>query len=240
MLWERVPGWRSTCGLLGLCSLVLFAGCRDDSLEDLTWEDIDRPTAGKHLTVFTKAGPVEVRERATLALTRLNDDIVESQPIMIRALLTEDENGLSLQVTFWDEDRDIRGIRLREQRHQANGQTVIIEEEYPAFIFDLRPATCGTYTLTSIIGRERTNDRKDESAWLRYENDALNQLVEACAHVEDISDLSLIMVESPSPPILMSIPEPDKVRVELAVYDRQGNVSDYAEVLFRSVSSTCE
>lgn len=220
--------------VVGLCLLVMLGGCKDDGLEELTWEDIDRPTAAEHLGRFTRSGPVEGRERATLALAKLNDDVIDEQPIMIRTLLTRESDGFSLRVTYWDEDNDIRGFRLKERYEQADGDAVVVEEEYPVFINDLRPPITGTGTFTSIRTRESPNDRKDDAAWLRYENQVLNSLVEKCARLDSIAGLSTVIVEAPTPAIYMCVPEPDRVQAEIAVYDRRGNVSDYGAVLFRS------
>ena len=235
------------CGMLRLCRVhpkrfiswgVLFAvstiplGCKARNAPE---EEIDRAFAIAVLEEAERSPVPEYRERAKSALMELNNDVMTSKPVTVAAILAfRDPNRLVLAITCLDEDRNLHGIRVREQRETVGGPVVALEEDYPVFpaFADQLMSSTVERRLISVRIREE-HRRKDELLWLRYENDISNVLIreaieKAGRTASDVSAHEL--PPSDMPPIYISVPDPNRVRVQISVYDRAGQASEWIGV----------
>lgn len=164
----RIRFGRVHSGRLASC-VVLFAigtmliGCRE---RGVTLDDIDRPKAIVDLTRIAERHWIpEHQERAKAALLELRNTVVDTKPIFVYAMLVfEDPNEFRLWFMCFDEGRDLRGIRLREQHEDVKGIVTTLEEDYPIFL-DLPKS----WTVDQRPIRVRIRDahqRKDELSWL--------------------------------------------------------------------------
>jgi hypothetical protein len=221
----RLPSW-----------VILFAigtmliGCRE---RGVTWDDIDRPKAIADLTrIAERHWLPEQQERAKAALLELRNTVVDTKPIFVCAMLAfEDPNEFRLWFTCFDEGRDLRGIRLREQQEDVKGIVTTLEEDYPIFL-DLPKSLTVEQRLIPVRIRD-AHQRKDELSWLRYENYRLNALIQETLAKDKRNASGTALRQMPDmemPPIYVSIPDPNRVRVEICAYDRAGQKSDWIEV----------
>ncbi len=110
-----------------------------------------------------------------------------------------------LTVIIGDIDNDILGIGIKVKYFGANGSKVVKEETYPVFIHKSFPDISTHFFKVTIRNEDLV---KDLDLWRQYVDGRLKD----------------------TPPIILSIPEPDKVEVWLWVYDKAGNKSDLLKV----------
>ncbi|HNS22264.1 MAG TPA: hypothetical protein PKH24_17290 [Sedimentisphaerales bacterium] len=173
--------------------------------------------------------PSQVRERAKVARDRLRTRAARGfrtpEPILIRASLCRaDDLGVTLSIIAVDQDGDTVGLRIKEAILASDGQIRSVTEDYPAYIrmigpvFDMDP-------LLMVTIRDG-GQRKDSSAWEAFLIDSYDWLGRRRSGAgNDQRNYGLSM-----PPVWISVPEPDKVRVFVCLYDRQRHESDYVEV----------
>ncbi len=226
----RVYTGKLAFGIILFAISTILIGCKE---RDITWDDIDRPKAIADLTrIAERHWLPEQQERAKAALLELRNTVVDTKPIFVHTMLTfEDPNEFRLWFMCFDEGRDLRGIRLREQHEDVRGIVTTLEEDYPIFL-DLPKS----WTVDQRPIRVRIRDahqRKDELSWLRYENYRLNALIHKTLAKDKQSASGSALQQMPDmemPPIYVSIPDPNRVRVDICAYDRAGHRSDWIEV----------
>lgn len=173
--------------------------------------------------------PPAVRGRARAATTRLRTRAARGfrtpEPILIRASLCRANYlGVTLKIIAVDQDCDAVGLRIKEATLAPDGQIRSVTEDYPAYIrergpvFDMDP-------LLMVTIRDG-GQRKDSRAWEAFLIDSydwLGRRRSGMANDQRTYGLSM-------PPVWISIPESDKIRVFVCLYDRQRHESDYVEV----------
>jgi len=195
-------------------------------------------TVGRLTEVVTRSENPAAQERAKSALAQLNNGIVDTTPILIGAGLGADGSGeIHLGVTCFDEDEDLRGLRIKERHADPNGGTQVIDELYPVFASYY---TSPPYVAPAYSVRIRTADqRKDESAWKDYMISVLDELIRWSVQKERTNIEDAVSKAPPKPtmpPVWISIPEPNQVRVSISAYDRAGHESESIDVEVASYS----
>jgi hypothetical protein len=128
------------------------------------------------------------------------DPSIDPVPVLVHAAYMKPRNDkLHLSLTMSDEEFDVIGIIIREMDASNN---LIIEERYPMFIWD----TIGYHQYFSVAER-KPGDKKDTVAWDKYQSDP--------------------NMKDNRPTIYISIPQKDAVQVNIAVYDKKGNQSEF-------------
>ena len=167
------------------------------------------------------------------ALGKQQNASVDSKPILRSAipetLELDDWPGSSLRLTIEGEYQNLLGLRIREQHVDVNGTAFTIEEDYPVWI-DSTYSPSWNGKSVNVHFRQY----KDEKKWKRYLEDirlsrelaAKNK--EAQDAGEPIFDIETTKMDMP--PVCISVPEDDKVRVFVSVYDKEGNESESVEI----------
>jgi len=172
----------------------------------------------------------DLGKQADVALSKLKNGVVDTEPLLMRARLGLNESAL--QIICFDEDRDLRGLRIREEHIDPNGTTTILSEDYPVFVFGLKSFILETPRFPVQI-RDK-DQRKDEYRWLQYSNSCLDNLVhwyldqgrQVSGGFEDAEPPKIGV-----PPVYISVPEPNSVHVFVSVYDRAGHETKRIELL---------
>ena len=207
---------------------VTITGCKE---KDVTWEEIDIPYARVTLErVVERNYSPDIQKLAKETLAELNNNVVNSYPTLVWAFLSSTYSEPKLALLCYDEDRDILGFHLREKHEEPNGTIVTIDENYPVFVSALKPSTLNDCRAIKVQLRDE-KQRKDEWAWLQYENQVLYPLLDKYAIKGNILEPdTTIKIPDESPPIYISVPDPNHVHVEISVYDKAGNESDWIEL----------
>jgi hypothetical protein len=174
--------------------------------------------------------PAEVRARAETAQMKLKarrtKDSPLPEPLLIRASVCRVKHGgTALNVTAIDWDHDVIGLRIKEACADPNGRVSALVEDYPAYIERMPLSRFEEEPLLLVRIRDK-EQRKDLAAWEAYLIDCYNLLVETRSGVKDRRRI----YEPALPPVWISRPEPNRMRVFVCLCDRQGHESEYVEV----------
>jgi hypothetical protein len=198
---------KKSCMWLTLCVLAFCAaGCRK-SREDVDWAEFLREVSiGLCKSIIESPQRSErAKKLAKKAIDGWDNGILDAVPILIDARFEKvaAPNHCRLHLDMSDEEMDIAGIHIKEVHQQPDGQSVVIEEDYPLFV----RCSVGHYQWPSFKERG-PGDRKDEALWGGY--------------VEKGKWLS----DRPYPTVWISIPTVGEIDVEISVYDSGGNMSE--------------
>ncbi len=197
---------------ISICATGL-AGCECATRKDGTPDTIEDELRRIQLTMKYP----DAKTRIAAALSLRQNDVLDCEPVLIVAGLVADRReGESpfLRVAVYDEDKDILGAGVCEERNVVDGQGTSLVEEYPVFAHD-RLSGVLSYLLVPVEVRD-SDQRKDDERWQGY--------VLGSKSYESPPRGST--GESKTPPMYISIPEPNDVAVWVYVYDRSGNKSD--------------
>ena len=194
--------------------ISVISGCRRDPvLEEL-----------KHLKKKAKAeGYGAVEQRYELALSKWQNRTVDCEPILITAQLGKlpGNEDMYLRLITFDEDKDIVGIVINEEYTDVNGVKITLNEEYPAFVYRMiRGMLLGPRLLPVQI--RDAGQRKNAQRWDKYER----------GEGIDVNDVwRLKHWRETLPPVWISIPEPNAVKVHVYIYDQAGHKSEPIKLL---------
>jgi len=230
-----VSGFRDRFKVLILAFMVVtvgiaIGGCRKASEDDDAWlRELDIAQLKK-----AAAGQAsESQEHAKQALSRLSNGVVDREPLVINAGLAYLDSGeVVLVIACFDEDRDLRGWYIEEHLRGADGTMTHLEERYPVFAATV--ATPLYQALMFPIELRRAGMRKDEEAWKDYRIWALEEALRSCTDSrqgDDPNNSAGEPLAMEMPPIIVSVPEPNRVRVLLSAYDRAGHRSEPYEIV---------
>jgi len=236
MIGFRSLGFQRQVRLLPalLMTTLLLGGCQRDR-EGAAWASQQR-RATRRLTELAKSEHPIVRRRAQAALAELKNARQSADPIIIYAKLAAHDSGKAmLGIKCFDEDRDLRGLLIEEVHLDPNGATQRIKEHYPVYISYLSTPLFDSAMYDVEI--RNMNQRKDENGWRDCMVVALDEMVRW--HAEQKSQMGerrspVDANDIDTPPIWISIPEPNDVRVYVSVYDRAGHESDNFELSLAS------
>ncbi len=158
----------------------------------------------------------EARKRSASALSMLENDVMDSRPVLIGAILREypDGGATFLRIALYDEDDDATGICIREEWSAGDTDSRVLIEEYPVLGDEVVPGVFN-YILIPVEVRD-FGQRKDEECWKAY--------VEQEDVGPDSSRGWSTQIEVPF--VYVSVPEPNDTVVYVHVYDRAGHRSD--------------
>jgi hypothetical protein len=150
--------------------------------------------------------PERVRFLARLVIQERENNSLDPEPILIRALLARPDRMeiITLALAVSDEDGDLAGIGVREQRIGSSGKSIIIEEEYP--VFGYQSLRIATFQIITVAIR-KDNERKNEELWQKYLDTG-------------------VWKRDAIPPVWVSVPVPGKTDVEVWLYDNAGHKSE--------------
>jgi hypothetical protein len=213
--------------------LIILVGCKKENVD---LEEVMDHSARDLLTSAAKktAWPSDVRSRAKSALEKLDNGILDTEPILVQAIIdvVEPNNEPALFIIFFDENKDLRGLRIKERYTNSDRSTTTIEEDYPVFVNTL-DTIVAAYVRFPIHIRDK-DQRKDKCAWLEYANRNLDELIHLNIDERhrDSSDTRPQGIPfEKTPPIYISVPDPNRVDVEASIYDREGNESDSIDLI---------
>jgi hypothetical protein len=192
-----------------LC-LIIGSGCgcghHEDSARDPVAleleEHLNSPTCG---------------ENARLALSLRKNGVIDPQPVLIAASVfySRDRDRDVLMVLQYDEEKDIVGVGMREERQGTDRQKDVLVEEYPVFTY--YSSTNVLQYRTMPIQIRRSDERKNEQQWQDF--------LEGKGPDQSFANAAERFWKA-LPPVYVSIPEPNKVDVCVYVYDRGGYKSN--------------
>lgn len=178
----------------------------------------------------------DLGRRCQVALSKLKNGDLDTEPILLQASvgLVEPNDEPALFVFTFDEDRDIRGLRIKEQYIDPNGTLTTLEEDYPVFVNSLT-SVISEHIRFPIQIRDKYQ-RKDKCLWLEYANRNLDALIrkyldERQQDCGDTFTRKVLWKEKEMPPVYISVPDPNRVEVFISIYDRAGNESESIKVL---------
>ena len=213
--------------------IITLGGCKKEKVDLKELMDI----GARDLLVSASkktSWPSDVRSRAKSALGKLDNGILDTEPILVQALIEviEPNNKPALFVIFFDENKDLRGFRIKERYTNSDRSTTTLDEDYPVFVNTL-DTIIAAYVRFPIHIRDK-NQRKDKFAWLEYANRNLDELIRLNIderHRDSSGNRPQGIPFEKTPPIYISVPDPNRVKVEISIYDRAGNESDSIELL---------
>ncbi|MEN6424643.1 MAG: hypothetical protein ABFE13_04735 [Phycisphaerales bacterium] len=206
---------------LGILVLAAAGGCRRKSDEDV----LARQIAIGQLENAAESENPRLRGLATEALARMNNRRRDTVPILVAAGIESREGrGTVLVLACFDEDQDLSGWCIREEQGPRNGVVASLEERYPVYVGE--PATPLFFSLAYDVRIRDAGQRKDEHAWQEFTTQSQQESGDLASDTNEGSRLDPI----PYPPVWISIPEPNGVRVFVSVYDRAGHESNSYEI----------
>lgn len=196
-----------------------------------TQEDVTYTSANDlEAIIKDESVPAEVRARAETALMRLKARTAKGsptpEPLLARASLCRiKEGGAGLNIVAIDQDHDVIGLRVKEAYVDSNGRTTSQVEAYPAYLERYTPWRFEEEPLLPVAIRDK-GQRKNFIAWEVYLIDCYNLLAETRSGTR----VSQRIYGPAMPPVWISKPEGNNVRIFVCLYDGQGHESEYVEV----------
>jgi hypothetical protein len=217
--------------------LTAFSGCKRQKYDrqkfifDLALSSLT-DTVNKQKSSDTS----DIGKRAKDALSKLKNGVLDTDPIILHASigLVEPNDEPSLFLLYFDEDSDLRGLCIKEEYFDPNGMKRALEEDYPIFVNALDTLIYENIRFPVVV-RDKYQ-RKDEFLWLEYVKRNLDALIRKYIDNQqhdskDTFTRGVPWGEEEMPPIYISVPDPNRVKVLVSIYDRAGNESDSVELL---------
>lgn len=163
----------------------------------------------------------------------------DKKPVLKRVSIEEMGNALGssgfLNLIVKEGHCELDGLRIKEQYIDANGTIVTHQENYPAWIEPWYARSIARHGIQRYSVHVNLRKSKDEKLWKKYlENVRLRQeLAKKKKESEQQNNKDAVYIEPEKierPPVWISVPEPNKVRVFVSVYDNAGNESDSVKV----------
>jgi hypothetical protein len=167
-------------------------------------------------------GYSDVQQHSELALSKWQNNTVDPEPILITSHFGNpiDNKHIYLGLITFDEDKDVFGLGISEEYIDANGLKHTLTEEYPVFVYRMKPEVLDLHLFPVQI--RDVNQRKDSQQWDKYiKNEGID--------VNMIHELNYW--RKSLPPVLISIPEPNTISVHTYIFDQTGHKSDTVKLL---------
>lgn len=200
--------WRLILSLLLVLILVLpISSCkRDPIIEEL-----------KHLKekAKTKDFVDEIRHIES-ALSKWQNRTVDPEPILLTGGLSKSigNEDVYLGLITFDENMDVLGLGINEEYIDINNMKTILNEEYPAFVHRMKPEVLDLRLFPVHIRND--GQRKNDQQWDKYIK----------GEEIDVNDvLRLKRWRETLPPIWISVPDANTVKLSVYIYDQSGNKS---------------
>jgi hypothetical protein len=162
-----------------------------------------------------------VQQRAKLALSKWRNQTVDPEPILFWAVLGQPvEHPAVLWLSFFDEDMDVIGFGIEEHYVDANGIRQLLLEEYPVFAYR-HLFVVDAPGLVPVDIRE-AGQQADIERWRSYiKGEGIDVNI----------PMSREYWKETLPSVLVSVPEPNTVDVNVYLYDRAGHKSGQVKLL---------
>jgi hypothetical protein len=176
-----------------------------------------------------KSTPPAVRRRAEDVRAKLRARLAKGfatpEPLLVRVTLhLAVGGGFVLDPIGLDEDEDRVGLRIKEEYVDPNNRTWSIVEDYPVYADS--PGSPFLEGRMIDVGIRENGQRKDAGQWEAYLIESIDWMVYRYVR----GHKGTYPHQLNRPPVWISAPEPNKVRVSVSLYDRQGHESEYVEV----------
>jgi len=154
-----------------------------------------------------------IKRLAKEVLLNRENSTIEREPVLISTslLISAGEHKNFLTIGVSDEDGDLVGVSIREQRPRSGMDPLVVEEEYPLFM-GVPSKAANSYVFPVRI--RQGNERKDESSWQTY----IERGGWSSEYLEDM------------PPVWVSVPESGKIDLEVLLYDAAGHKTERLSV----------
>lgn len=163
----------------------------------------------------------EVQQRIELAISTWQNGVPEPEPILLHAVMGESDDGVVLVLVTFDEDADVLGFVIGEERVGPNGARTVLSERYPVFTH-LDPRGIAQLKPFPVQVRDK-GQRKPDDQWQTYVSTPFPKLREEYMRRLNKEHASW---KDTLPPIWVSATESNKVDVRLRVYDEAGHLSE--------------
>lgn len=207
--------------LLVLVAVMLSCGCSKSENAPTGTIEHD-PNKALECFLATWRGPdVETEQRTRLALSKWQNGVIDPEPILlsVSARKSSKTHSVTLSLIAYDEDKDLLGIVVEEERSDANGAP--LSEYYPVYAHFRQMDTADTRSIG--IQLRGKGDRKDEARWEEY------------VRSEEIEETSLKRnarhYMDTMPPVYITVPEPNGVAAWIRLYDGAGNQSARVRII---------
>lgn len=157
----------------------------------------------------------DVSKNIEKAISEYDNNKVDKVPVIIWAFLLGPYGGKPdhLDVEYYDEEKDAVGIGIKESYFTSDGKEIILVEEYPVLIFRKNPTIAGGISIN--VKTRDSGQRKSEQVWDDYmKND------------KGYEKMDFEKWRSTLPDVWISMPDPNKVDIEMYIYDKEGNKSN--------------
>jgi hypothetical protein len=156
-------------------------------------------------------------ENFRIALALHQNGVVDPQPVAIAASVyhSTGHNRDVLMLMQYDEEADIVGLGLQEEKQGTGREKDLLVEEYPVFTYN--SPTGALHVRTIPVHFRQAGERKNEQQWRDY--------LQGKGSGESFTGDNERFWKT-LPPVYVSIPEPNKVDVRIYVYDRGGHKSN--------------
>jgi hypothetical protein len=176
-----------------------------------------------------KSTPPAVRKRAEDVRSKLRVRSAKGfrtpEPFLIRVTLHRSvEGGFVLDPVGLDQDEDRVGLHIKEEYIDPNSRSWSLVEDYPVYADS--PGSPFMEGRMIGIGIRKNGQRKDAAQWEAYLIESIDWMVYTYVRPHK----GTYPHQLRRPPVWISAPEPNKVRVSVSLYDRQERQSEYVEV----------
>jgi len=178
--------------------------------------------------------PISVKKRAEVAMAKWRNGVLDATPILVSASLIKFQGltKIDLALTVFDEDRDTVGFGIREEYIDFVETPKILEEQYPVYLHCLPLVVADVHLVPTNI--RTAYQKRDKKLWKDYLSLDYEKAYKEYLQGREPYDVNMYpenFWEETLPPVLISIPEPNKVDVWVWVYDKAGNKSDPVKLL---------
>lgn len=135
-----------------------------------------------------------------------------------------------LTLNIHGKSRDLYGLRIKEQYMDANGAVFTRQEDYPVWVESPSGPAIYRDGVRSCFIDVNIRERKDEKKWQKYlDNVRLrHELAKSKREGKYVVDIEPEKINRP--PVWISVPEANKVRVFVSVYSKAGQESEDFEL----------
>ena len=213
----------SSCLFLLAFLAAIACGCARHPADEESGLGAEDPPGMRYLKERRSSDPCSYWERTRqLALAQWQSRALDPKPLLLYAHLGRpvQREQVRLGLLFFDEDKNVLGIGVKEQYLDGSGFRRELREEYPVFAHLVWREVLNSPNIHVSI--RDAGQQKDPQAWAAYS--------EAEGIDEERVRKSQSYYRATLPPIWISAPDPNRVNVYVYVYDRDGHRSEEVEV----------
>jgi len=214
---SKIHGYYFIIVSIILLTFVCFVlGCKKN-------EDIEE-TTGDFITssarIIGAGNDIEIHKNVQRAISCWENRIIDPEPILVFAFLIRggdlESSPLYFNILTYYEGSDVVGIGIIE-KYLVDGKIQdTLTEEYP--VFNHRNLFKDAYGLAVPVKKRDDGQRKSEQQWQEYiQGKGINDLARVIQSAQNW--------KATLPDVWFSVPEPNKLEVEVYLYDIAGHKS---------------